>query len=61
MEFVEAYTVWELVVNDRTLHLFTTKEAAEEFANHESTKIALNFLAPGAKITIHEISVMELQ
>lgn len=60
-KFVESYTVWEFVVNDRTLHLFTTEEAAYTFANSESVRKALNFLAPGAKITIHEISVMELQ
>jgi hypothetical protein len=61
MEYIEAYTVWELVIADRTLHLFTTEEAAKLFANSERFQKALAFIAPNAHVHIHEISVMELK
>ena len=61
MEYIEAYTVWELVIADRTLHLFTTEEAAKLFMNSERFQKALAFLAPNARVHIHEISVMELK
>ena len=61
IDYKEAYTVWEVVIADRTIHLFTTEEAAKLFISTERFKKALSFLAPNARVIIHEISVMELK